>query len=53
MSSADLTTLAAVKAWLGLPAGAGPNDATISALVTAASRAIYAALGRPCLLPQT
>lgn len=52
MSSADLTTLAAVKAWLGLPAGAGPNDATISALVTAASRAIYAALGRPSLLPQ-
>jgi hypothetical protein len=53
MPSTDLTALSAVKAWLGLPSAAGPNDATLSALVTAASRAIYAALGRPGLLPQT
>jgi hypothetical protein len=53
MSSQDLTTLAAVKSWLGLPSTASPNDATLSALITAASRAIYAALGRPALLPQT
>ena len=39
MSSQDLTTLAAVKAWLGLPAAASPNDATISALATAARAA--------------
>jgi hypothetical protein len=52
MSPCDLTTLAAVKAWLGLPAAAGPNDATLAALVTAASRAVYATLGRPGLLPQ-
>ncbi|RBP15874.1 hypothetical protein DFR50_107144 [Roseiarcus fermentans] len=52
MSPTDLTTLAAAKAWLGLPATAGPNDATLAALVTAASRAIHAALGRPGLLPQ-
>jgi hypothetical protein len=53
MSPYDLTTLAAVKAWLGLPATAGPNDATLAALVTAASRSIYAALSRTGLLPQS
>ena len=53
MSPYDLTTLASVKAWLGLPAAAGPNDATLAALVTAASRTIHAALSRPGLLPQT
>jgi hypothetical protein len=53
MSSQDLTTLAAVKSWLGLPSSASPNDATLGALITAASRAIYAALGRPALLPQS
>ena len=53
MSPYDLTTLAALKAWLGLPAGAGPNDATLAALVTAASRTVYAALCRPGLLPQS
>ena len=44
MSPYDLTTLANVKAWLGLPAQPTPSDATLAALVTAASRAIYAAL---------
>ncbi len=53
MSPYDLTTLSAVKAWLGLPAAVGPNDATLSALITAASRSIYAALGRPGFLPQS
>jgi uncharacterized membrane protein len=51
MSPFDLTNLAALKAWLGLPSAPGPSDATLSALVTAASRSIYAALSRPSLLP--
>jgi hypothetical protein len=53
MSPFDLTNLAALKDWLGLPAGASPNDATLSALITAASRAVTAALSRPSLLPQS
>ena len=53
MSMYDLTTLAALKAWLGLPASASPNDATLSALITAGSRAIYALLSRPGLLPRS
>jgi hypothetical protein len=53
MSPYDLTNLVALKSWLGLPSGAGPNDATLSALVTAASRLIYAAVSRPSLLPQS
>jgi hypothetical protein len=53
MSPFDLTTLAALKAWLGLPSAGGPNDATLTALITAASRSIYAALSRPSLLPQS
>ena len=52
MSPHDLTNLAALKAWLGLPAAASPSDATLTALVTAASRAILSALSRPGLLPQ-
>jgi hypothetical protein len=53
MSPFDLTTLAALKAWLGLPSTAGPSDATLGALITASSRSIYAALSRPGLTPQT
>lgn len=52
MSPYDLTTLAALKAWLGLPSSTGPNDGTLAALITAASRTIFAALSRPGLLPQ-
>lgn len=52
MSPNDLTTLPALKAWLGLPSAPSPNDATLAALITAASRAIYALLSRPGLLPQ-
>jgi hypothetical protein len=33
----DFTDLATVKAWLGLPAAAGPNDDLIAALITAVS----------------
>ncbi len=51
MSPFDLTNLAALKAWLGLPSAPGPSDATLRALITAASRSIYAALSRPSLLP--
>ncbi len=53
MSPFDLTNLAALKAWLGLPPAPGPNDATLAALVTAASRSIYAWLSRPSLLPRS
>jgi hypothetical protein len=51
MSPFDLTNLAALKAWLGLPSAPGPNDATLGTLVTAASRSVYSALSRPSLLP--
>ena len=53
MSPFDLTNLAALKAWLGLPSAPGPNDATLTALITAASRSIYAWLSRPSLLPRS
>src|SRR5579863_9294592 len=53
MSAYDLTTVANVKAWLGLPGSPTPSDPTIAALVVAASRTIYAALSRTSLLPQS
>ncbi len=53
MSPYDLTTLVALKAWLGLPSTASPNDPMLSALVTAASRAVCAWLARHNLLPKT
>ena len=52
MSPYDLTTLPALKAWLGLPAAASPNDATLTALISASSRAILGAISRPGILPQ-
>jgi hypothetical protein len=52
MSSTDLTTLVGLKTWLGLPAAASPSDATLAALITATSRAVYAQLSRPALAPQ-
>jgi hypothetical protein len=52
MSAYDLTTVANVKAWLGLPSEPTASDTMLAALVTAASRAIYAALSRTSLLPQ-
>ncbi|HEY1944103.1 MAG TPA: hypothetical protein VGH40_18475 [Roseiarcus sp.] len=51
--SHDLTHLAALKSWLGMPAGASTQDATLAALIGAASRSIYATLSRPALLPQS
>jgi hypothetical protein len=51
MPASDLTTLAAVKAWLSITTTGG--DTQLSGLVTAASRAIYAYLARPALLPQS
>jgi hypothetical protein len=53
MSPNDLTTLANVKAWLGLPSPPTLSDVTLANLVTAASRAIYSAISRPAVLPQT
>jgi hypothetical protein len=53
MSPYDLTNLPALKAWLGLSPTAGPNDATLTALITAASRSIYSALSRPSLAEAT
>ena len=53
MSPFDLTNLAALKAWLGLPSAPGQNDVTLASLVTAASRSVYAALSRPSLLPRS
>lgn len=51
MSSFDLTTLANVKAWLGLPATPTLSDTMLASLITATSRAIYASLSRGSLLP--
>lgn len=53
MSSQDLTTLSALKSWLGLPSTVTANDATLTATITATSRAIYALLSRPSLLPRS
>jgi hypothetical protein len=53
MSPYDLTNLAALKAWLGLPPAAGASDVTLAALITATSRAISVHLSRPSLTPQT
>ena len=50
-SPLDLTTLANVKAWLTIDNS--NSDTILSALITAASRAIYANLGRASLLPRT
>lgn len=51
MSAYDLTTVANAKVWLGLPIEPTPSDTALAALVTAASRAIYAVLSRASLLP--
>jgi hypothetical protein len=53
MSAHDLTTVANVKTWLGLPLSPTPSDATLAGLVVAASRTIYATLSRSSLLPQS
>ena len=45
----DLTDLDSVKAWLGLPTDAGPNDALLSQLITAASAFVAGYLNRSLL----
>lgn len=47
MAAGDMTNLAAVKAWLGLPAEAGANDGVLSGLITAASDFVGQYLDRP------
>lgn len=49
MSATDLTTLTAVKAWLGLTTTA--SDAVLMPLVSSVSRAIYSLMQRPSILP--
>ena len=51
MTSSDLTTLAAVKAWLSITSDT--TDAQIGGLITSVSRAIYSAMQRPNILPMT
>jgi hypothetical protein len=53
MSAYDLTTLANVKGWLGLPSQPTASDAMLTSLVTSASRTIYAILSRASLLPRS
>lgn len=53
MSAYDLTTVANVKAWLGLPSQPTPSDAIVASLVTSASRTIYAIMSRTSLLPRS
>lgn len=50
MAASDLTSLASVKAYLGITTDA--SDPVILALVTNVSRAIYSALQRTSVLPQ-
>jgi hypothetical protein len=49
MAAADLTTLAAVNAWLGLTGT--NNDAVVKPLISAASRFVLNYLSRPSVLP--
>lgn len=49
MADGDLTDLASVKAWLGLPAEAGANDGLLASLVSAASAFVKDYLGRDLL----
>jgi hypothetical protein len=49
MSAGDLTTLANVKTWLGLPITDGPNDGLLAQLITAASSFVVSYLGREVL----
>lgn len=49
MADGDLTDLASVKAWLGLPGEAGASDGLLSALISGASDFIGAYLNRSLL----
>jgi hypothetical protein len=50
MAASDLTTLAAVKAWLSITNT--NSDALLIPLITAASRLLYGYMGRGAILPQ-
>lgn len=49
MAAGDLTDLATVKAWLGLPAEVGANDGLLADLITAASDFVGRYLNRSLL----
>lgn len=49
MAAGDLTDLATVKAWLGLPADAGANDGLLASLIAAASDFVGRYLNRNLL----
>jgi hypothetical protein len=49
MPASDLTTLASLKAWLGIATTA--NDAMLTPLVSSVSRSIYSMMQRPAILP--
>jgi hypothetical protein len=51
-SPQDLTTVAALKAWLAIPATNTTSDPMLASLVTAVSRMICAYLARPSILPR-
>ena len=49
MNPSDLTSLANLKAWLGVPCDAGPSDALLARLITSASAMVVDYLGREIL----
>ena len=49
MSTSDLTSLANLKAWLGVPSDAGPSDTLLARLITSASAMVVDYLGREVL----
>ena len=49
MNPSDLTSLANLKAWLGVPCDAGPSDPLLARLITSASAIVVAYLGREIL----
>ena len=49
MSASDLTSLANLKAWLGVPCDAGPSDTLLGRLITSASAMVCDFLGREIL----
>ena len=49
MDETDLTSLANVKAWLGLPSDPGPSDGLLAQLITAVSAFVVSFIGRSIL----
>lgn len=50
---ADLTTLARVKEWVGVPSNNTTDDALLTRLISAASRTILAYIGRPMIFKKS